>query len=452
MIVNLIPKTHKTLACLFAVAALTALSACGGDNPAGDHSSENSIISKSSSHSSLASSGSSSSSHTMDPIYTVEENSEAVCHFKGIIENTHDGFEGAGYWNGDNQLGNRLTLQIYSEQNQRVTLTIYFANGDQTSRTAQLTLNNQPPKSLSFPSTEAWQNWTTINVDAELELGENTLSITAQTNDGLPNIDRIEFNTSALKPGTCPALATKAINVWLAGDSTVANGQTPCPAGWGKYFQELFNDQVTVNNYAAGGRSVRTWMYEVQDAFAGDGECAINRDSDGTAIYQSRWQNMLSNMVEGDYLLIQFGINDGSPSCPRHVGSQAFIESYIYMAEEARKKGAHPIFITPVSAIRCSGSAAVGTRGFIQETWQASEQASVPLIDLHQGSVDLYNELGFCPVANDDASAATTQAGPIGDFFCNDHTHFDNQGARVIAERVLQLLESISSPLADYAK
>ena len=38
------------------------------------------------------------------------------------------------------------------------------------------------------------------------------------------------------------------------------------------------------------------------------------------------------------------------------------------MAQAAQAKGVHPVFLTPVAAITCSGSTAVGNRGFVTET------------------------------------------------------------------------------------
>ena len=38
------------------------------------------------------------------------------------------------------------------------------------------------------------------------------------------------------------------------------------------------------------------------------------------------------------------------------------------MAHGCQARGAHPIFLTPVAAITCSGSTAVGNRGFLTET------------------------------------------------------------------------------------
>lgn len=238
------------------------------------------------------------------------------------------------------------------------------------------------------------------------------------------------------------------ITVWLAGDSTVANGSSVCPIGWGKMFDAYFDSRVTVDNRAVGGRSVRTWLYDVQSTMDSSGECVRTTDGSGNLVLQDRWQYMLDNMKSGDYLLIQFGINDGASTCPRHVGSNAFKESYGMMAQAARARGANPIFITPVSAIACSGSTAVASRGFLTETFDVGSQYSVPVIDLHARSIGLYNNLGFCPVAGGDVSASTT--GAVGSFFCDDHTHFDTPGATQIAALVAQALRDSGSPLAQY--
>lgn len=238
------------------------------------------------------------------------------------------------------------------------------------------------------------------------------------------------------------------ITLWLAGDSTVANGPTPCPAGWGKFFAAEFNDLVTVVNSAVGGRSVRTWLYDVTDQKGADGECVLNEDGSGAPLIQARWSDMLSQMKQGDYLFVQFGINDGSSTCPRHVGGDAFEREYAMMARAAVERGVQPVFLTPVSAIKCSGSTAVGSRGFLTETFTVGDAEDVPVIDLHQLSIDLYQSSSFCPVPGGGASAATT--GPVGDFFCDDHTHFSDSGAARIAALVAQAIEDSGMPLADY--
>ncbi|WP_441292787.1 GDSL-type esterase/lipase family protein [Sorangium sp. KYC3313] len=239
------------------------------------------------------------------------------------------------------------------------------------------------------------------------------------------------------------------ITIWIAGDSTVANGQTPCPAGWGGQLAALFDDRVTVVNSAVGGRSVRTWLYNVQTTMDSAGECELARDSSGEPLLQARWVQMLDGMKRGDYLFIQFGINDGSRTCDRHVGLDAFKSSYGMMARAAKERGAQPVFVTPVSAISCSGSTARGTRGgYVTATHEAGKEYGVPVIDLHELSVALYDTLGFCPVPGGDVSATTN--GPVGEFFCDDHTHFSRSGAEQIAKVMAGAVRDQKLGLAAY--
>jgi lysophospholipase L1-like esterase len=156
-------------------------------------------------------------------------------------------------------------------------------------------------------------------------------------------------------------------------------------------------------------------------------------------------------MKPGDYLFIQFGINDSSPTCNRHVGLTAFKQSYGMMAQAAKARGAHPIFVTPLSAIACTGSTARGTRGgYVTATKEAGVQFGVPVIDLHQLSVDLYNANKFCPIPGGDVSATTT--GPIGAFFCDDHTHLEDAGAVRIAGLVAKALRDQGIALAAFLR
>jgi lysophospholipase L1-like esterase len=255
-----------------------------------------------------------------------------------------------------------------------------------------------------------------------------------------------EVGADAIHPA-----AAAPITVWIAGDSTVANGSTPCPRGWGGHFGQLFNTGVTVVNSAVAGRSVRTWLFDVLTTTDSTGECMLTLDATGKPVLQARWQAMLTGIAAGDYLFIQFGINDSAPTCNRHVGLDAFKQSYGMMAQAARARGAHPIFVTPLSAIACTGTTAHGTRGgYVTATKDAGAQLGVPVIDLHQLSVDLYNASGFCPIPGGDVTATTT--GPVGAFFCADHTHLEDAGAVRIAGLVATALRSQGIPLAAFLR
>jgi hypothetical protein len=76
--------------------------------------------------------------------------------------------------------------------------------------------------------------------------------------------------------------------------------------------------------------------------------------------------------------------------------------------------GTCPIGLSPVAAITCSGSTAVGNRGFLAETRNAAATNGVPVIDLHQRSVALYNSLkGARQIAGLIATALREQGIPL---------------------------------------
>jgi lysophospholipase L1-like esterase len=247
----------------------------------------------------------------------------------------------------------------------------------------------------------------------------------------------------AASPSSARAALAAAPTVWLAGDSTMANPSGTCPVGWGSQFGALFSTGVTVNNRAVAGRSIQTWLYEgnVTGTKNSSGECALSAST-----YSTRWQEMLTGMKSGDYLLIQFGINDGDTNCPRHVGTARYQQLMTMMAQAALARGAHPVLLTAVAAITCSGSSAVKNRGFVTQTTAAGSATGSPVIDLQTLSVNLYNSLRFCP------NNGNYTSGALGAFFCNDHTHFETYGAQQIAKLVAGALRSQNVPLAAFLK
>jgi lysophospholipase L1-like esterase len=77
--------------------------------------------------------------------------------------------------------------------------------------------------------------------------------------------------------------------LFIVGDSTVRNG-TKGQQGWGDPIAELFDrSRINVVNRARGGRSSRTFQTE------------------------GLWEAVLAEMKPGDFVLIQFGHNDGAP-------------------------------------------------------------------------------------------------------------------------------------------
>jgi lysophospholipase L1-like esterase len=238
---------------------------------------------------------------------------------------------------------------------------------------------------------------------------------------------------------------TTPIKVWMAGDSTMA-GSGCDGGGWGSQFAAVFNKNVTVVNSSVAGRSIQTWLYDPNvGAMGADGECTVNPKT-----YNPRWTamtNATTGMKHGDYLFIEFGINDADPTCTagktRHVGSALFETYLTTMAQAARDLGAQPIFLTSMSGLQCSGSTAQPNRAFGPETKAAGAADGVPVIDATVLSAALYTSLGLCP-----SSGVTS--GASGAFFCNDTTHFEKAGAAQIAQMVGKALKDQGIGLAAY--
>lgn len=81
--------------------------------------------------------------------------------------------------------------------------------------------------------------------------------------------------------------------LFTIGDSTMKNGKGKGDGGqwgWGSFFAQFVDTtQITVENHALGGRSSRTFYTE------------------------GLWEKVLPGIKKGDYLIIQFGHNDGGP-------------------------------------------------------------------------------------------------------------------------------------------
>jgi lysophospholipase L1-like esterase len=242
-------------------------------------------------------------------------------------------------------------------------------------------------------------------------------------------------------PDTVPVDPSKKITVWMVGDSTMQNCAGSGQCGWASQFQQYFGPNATVSNQARGGRSIQTWMWGdpnvSKTATDASGECQVINNK----TYSDNLTTMLDatrGVKAGDWVYVAFGINDATAACNRHVGKALFQSDLAFMATTFRAKGANLIFGTSTSGQSCSGSTSMPNRGFGPETKAAAVANNVPVIDLTQLSVDLYNSLQLCP-----AGSAT---------FWFDGTHFKTEGATKIAAVVAQALKDQNIGLAAYLK
>ena len=107
-----------------------------------------------------------------------------------------------------------------------------------------------------------------------------------QASSGPAPAPDLTANPAATVNALDPVLPT----IFIAGDSTAAKNNGNPTQGWGVPFADYFDaTKVNIANRARGGRSSRTFIAE------------------------GLWDQLLADLKAGDYVLIQFGHNDGSP-------------------------------------------------------------------------------------------------------------------------------------------
>jgi len=182
--------------------------------------------------------------------------------------------------------------------------------------------------------------------------------------------------------------------LYLIGDSTVRNG-TAGQQGWGDPLVAEFDPaKIEVVNRAIGGRSSRTFLTE------------------------KRWDAVMANLKPGDYVLMQFGHNDGGPlnddRCRASIkgngdeseeivrktdGEKETVHSYGWYlrkyAREAKGKGAFPIIASLIPRnIWKDGKLEGGAEGYPLWAEQAAAQEGVPFIGFNALLAERYGVLG----------------------------------------------------------
>jgi lysophospholipase L1-like esterase len=218
-------------------------------------------------------------------------------------------------------------------------------------------------------------------------------------------------------------LQKKKIKIFIAGDSTAANKEVKAypETGWGMPFAYFFDSSVTVDNRAKNGRSTRTFISE------------------------GLWKKLIDDVQPGDYVFIQFGHNDEVPS---KIGSytppDAYKTNLARFIAETRNKKARPVLLTPVSRRQFDSS------GQVRETHlqysalvrEVAKQYDVPLIDMDEKSKVLLQKFG---PENSKLLFLQLEPGEHPNYpeGRNDNTHFNELGARKMAQLVLSGIKEL---------
>lgn len=221
----------------------------------------------------------------------------------------------------------------------------------------------------------------------------------------------------------------RKIKVWLIGDSTMSVKEKKAypETGWGMPFTHFFDSTVVIDNRAKNGRSTRTFISE------------------------NLWQAVADNLKEGDYVFIQFGHNDeAKEKTERYTTPEQYKSNLKKFIKESRDKRAIPVLLSPVSRRYFDSTGRIRETHLIysQLVEQVASELKVPFIDLDKRSRELYQKLGpeVSKLLFLQLEANEHPNYPDGK---NDNTHFNELGARKIAQIVLAEIRALELGLAD---
>jgi len=221
--------------------------------------------------------------------------------------------------------------------------------------------------------------------------------------------------------------------IFLIGDSTVRNSTGtggPGQWGWGTFLGEFFDStKVEVRNHAMAGRSTRTFIKE------------------------GRWEKVLAELQPGDFVIMQFGHNEGStPDTTRAGyrgvlrgtgeetkeltwpdGTKETVHTYGWYLDkfisDAKAKGAHAIVASMIPRNRFqNGEVERADQDFGKWAQQTARKSGAGFIDLNAIVADQYDKWGPEVVKG---------------LFEKDHTHTNEAGARINAWSVVQGIKSL---------
>lgn len=220
--------------------------------------------------------------------------------------------------------------------------------------------------------------------------------------------------------------------IYLIGDSTVRNGDESGRNGqwgWGTLLHRYVDtNKIAIRNHAIGGRSSRTFITE------------------------GRWTKVLEVIRPGDYLLIQFGHNDGGPlddtarargtirgigndsvhiyNPIRKVNETVFTYGYYLRryVREAREAGVIPVICSPIPRNDWkAGKVIRSDSSYGKWAEDIAKEEGVGFIHLNHLVASAYESLGEEKVKV---------------FFPADHTHTDSAGAALNASIVAKAMKT----------
>lgn len=200
--------------------------------------------------------------------------------------------------------------------------------------------------------------------------------------------------------------------LYLIGDSTVDDGAGRNGLwGWGKFLPQFFDlEKIQVRNYARAGTSTRTFL--------------TNGLPEKMKVKRGLWDSVSVKLKKGDYLLIQFGLNDQfaindttrARGTLRGIGEDStviingvtkqrevvhtfgwYLRQYI---NQAKAKGVTVVICSTVPKCKwVNGKLIRGEEGFAGWAMEVAKKEKVLAIDLNSRIADVYDKEGEKAVA-----------------------------------------------------
>lgn len=206
--------------------------------------------------------------------------------------------------------------------------------------------------------------------------------------------------------------------IYIIGDSTAACKQeSERPEyGWGEMLPEFIPSEVKVVNLAKNGASSKSFRSLPE------------------------YKKLVSNLSEGDLLLIQFGHNDQKTDDRGTKADGDYKVNLQHYIELAKEKHAYPVLLTSVTrrAFNNHKFNIYSLGDYPQAVRELSQKLSVPMIDLNKETISLYKKLGEEVSKNFHLFLGKDEYDNFPDGR-EDNTHFSKLGAKMVANLICRV-------------
>ena len=233
--------------------------------------------------------------------------------------------------------------------------------------------------------------------------------------------------------GVCSAPPSKAVTIYMIGDSTMSvyDSSLYPRMGWGQRLGDAFATACAkVVDKALSGRSSKSFYDE------------------------GAWTPIKNALAPGDYVLIQFGHNDEKSDDPARFTEPSttykqYLTTYV---NDARAKSATPLLLTSINRDNWKGSTVTDSHGaYPPAVRELAKALDVELIDLTALTKSYFERIGQTETNRLFLILTAGQSANYPDGV-SDTTHLQEKGALAIGQLALADAYAQKLTLASYLK